>query len=93
MLYVNKNSKWDKLKELYLNKKYIKMQIRNITSEIKGRDIVLNSLNTESSIYPIVFKSFSNDRELKRLHLEQLIKELKNQPNLVKVFFSILKQK
>ncbi len=93
MLYVNKSSKWDKLKELYLNKKYIKTQIRDITSEIRGRDIVLNSLNTESSIYSVVFKSFSNDRELKRQNLEQLLNELKNQPSFLKVFFSILKQK
>lgn len=93
MLYINKSNKWDKLKELYLNKKHIKMQIKDITSDIKGRDIVLNSLNTSSSIYPSVFKSFSNDREIKRLHLEQLIKELKNQPSFIKSFFSILKQK
>ena len=93
MLYVNKTNKWDKLKELYLNKKQIKTQIKDIISEIKGRDIILNSLNTASSLYPVMFKSFSNDRELKRLHLEQLIKELKNQPSFIRAFFSTLKQK
>ena len=93
MLYTNKSDKWIKFKETSLAKKNLKNEIKETIEDIRGRDIVLNNLNTSSTIYHVIFNKFLVEREKQRAHLEELLTELKKQPNLVKVFFSTIKQK
>ena len=90
MLYNNKSTKWEKFKEKSLIKKNLKAKIKETTNFINGCDIVLNNLNSKSSN---TFNSFLTTRENQRLYLEQLVAELKKQPNLIKEFLSTIKQK